>query len=208
MWTQFFQIFVTLLIVIDPIGIVPLFISATGQIPETNRKKIIIQEIKIAAAVMIVFIVAGRFLLSLMGISTGAFYLAGGAMFFLISIDMLFGQPKRAKTSQEEAPEDYASVAVFPLAIPMISGPGTITTLIMFSSNIKSYPLSIVMLLSAIIPILILAYIAMRSSGLILKMLGKTGVSVIERIMGLILSGLAVQFILEGLHKTGILITH
>ncbi|HQG39374.1 MAG TPA: MarC family protein, partial [Spirochaetales bacterium] len=97
--------------------------------------------------------------------------------------------------------------AVFPLAIPMISGPGTITTLMMFSANITSYPLSIIMLVGAIIPILVLAYVAMKSSGLILKVLGKTGVSVIERIMGLILSGLAVQFILEGLHKTGILIS-
>ncbi len=207
MWKQFFQIFVTLLIVIDPIGIVPLFISATGQMPEANRKKIIRQAIQIAAAVMIVFIIAGRFLLSLMGISVGAFYLAGGAMFFLIAIDMLFGQPKRAKTSSEEMLEDYSSIAVFPLAIPMISGPGTITTLMMFSANITSYPLSIVMLIGAIIPILLLAFLAMKSSGLILKMLGKTGVSVIERIMGLILSGLAVQFILEGLHKTGILVS-
>ncbi|HON89715.1 MAG TPA: MarC family protein [Spirochaetia bacterium] len=207
MLKQFFQIFVTLLIVIDPIGIVPLFISATGQLPLEKRNKIIKQAIQIAAAVMIVFIVAGRFLLSLMGITVGAFYLAGGAMFFLIAIDMLFGQPKRAKTSNEEMLEDYASIAVFPLAIPMISGPGTITTLMMFSANITSYPLSIIMLVGAIIPILVLAYVAMKSSGLILKVLGKTGVSVIERIMGLILSGLAVQFILEGLHKTGILIS-
>ena len=207
MWKQFFQIFVTLLIVIDPIGIVPLFISVTGQMPETNQRKIIRQAIQIAAAVMLVFIIAGRFLLMLMGISVGAFYLAGGTMFFLIAIDMLFGQPKRAKTSSDEILEDYASVAVFPLAIPMISGPGTITTLMMFSANSTSYPLSIAMLIGAIIPILLLAFLAMRSSGLILRVLGKTGVSVIERIMGLILSGLAVQFILEGLHKTGILIS-
>lgn len=205
MIAYYFQIFITLLIVIDPIGLVPLFISATAQMSDMERKKTMRQSIQVALVVMLVFIVAGRFILSLLGISVGAFYLAGGALFFLISIDMLFGQPKRAKLSTEEAAEDYAAVAVFPLAIPMISGPGTITTLIMFSAKGSSYLLSIAMLVGAIIPILILAFLAMKSSGLILKLLGKTGVSVLERIMGLILSGLAVQFIIEGLHKTGIL---
>ncbi len=159
MVAQFFQIFITLLIVIDPIGLVPLFISATAQMTEQERAKTMKQSIRVAAVVMLVFITAGRFILSLLGISVGAFYLEGGALFFLISIDMLFGQPKRAKLSPEEAAEDYAAVAVFPLAIPMISGPGTITTLIMFSSNSSSYLLSIAMLVGAVLLILILAFL-------------------------------------------------
>ena len=204
MLNTFLQIFFTVFIVIDPVGIVPLFISTTGRMSESEKRRTIWTAASVAFIVMSVFILAGRFILSFFGIAPGSFYIAGGVLFFLISVDMLFGQPKRTKTSKGEG-EDSSSVAVFPLAIPMISGPGTITTLMLFSSDATSYLEVTLMLFGAILISLVAVVLAMFSSKYILKVLGKTGVSVVERIMGLILSGLAVQFVYNGLLKLGIL---
>ncbi len=200
----YMQMFFTILIVVDPVGIVPLFLSATSHLSEAERRKAMRLSIIVSAVVMSVFAVGGRFILSFFGISPGAFYVAGGVMFFLISVDMLFGQAKRSKKSSEEEDEDFSSVAVFPLAIPMISGPGTITTIMLFTSGSTPWLTASALGIAAIVPVLVIMYLAMRSSGLILRALGKTGVSVVERMMGLILSGLSIQFVYDGLQKLGI----
>ena len=118
---------------------------------------------------------------------------------------MLFGQRKRSKTSDQESEEDSSSIAVFPLAIPMIAGPGAVTTIILYSTGTADWLSITLLLFAAIIPVLLVEYLAMRGSGLILRILGKTGVSVVERMMGLILSGLAIQFVYDGLLKLGLL---
>ncbi len=205
MLNTFLQIFLTVFIVIDPIGIVPLFISATNRMTEAQKKRTIWKAVAVAFAVLGIFTLAGRFILSFFGISPGSFYVAGGTLFFLISIDMLFGQPKRTKTSKEEEEEDSSSVAVFPLAIPMIAGPGTITTLMLYSADAPSYLTITLLLFGAIVLSLAGVTLAMFSSRIVLRILGRTGVSVVERMMGLVLSGLAIQFVYDGLVKLGIL---
>lgn len=206
MLALYFQMFFTILIVVDPIGIVPLFLSATSHLGQAERRAVMRKAVAVAGFILSVFIVAGRFILSFFGISPGAFYIAGGVMFFLISLDMLFGQPKRSKTSSQESEEDTSSVAVFPLAIPMIAGPGAVTTIMLYSTGAGDWLTITGLLFAALVPILAVEFIAMRSSGFILKLLGKTGVSVVERMMGLVLSGLAVQFVYDGLVKLGILV--
>lgn len=205
MLNTFLQIFLTVFIVIDPIGIVPLFISATNRMTEAQKKRTIWKAVAVAFVVLGIFTLAGRFILSFFGISPGSFYVAGGTLFFLISIDMLFGQPKRTKTSKEEEDEDSSSVAVFPLAIPMIAGPGTITTLMLYSADAPSYLTITLLLFGAIVLSLAGVTAAMFSSRIVLRILGRTGVSVVERMMGLVLSGLAIQFVYDGLVKLGIL---
>jgi len=205
MLNTFLQIFLTVFIVIDPIGIVPLFISATNRMTEAQKKRTIWKAVAVAFVVLGIFTLAGRFILSFFGISPGSFYVAGGTLFFLISIDMLFGQPKRTKTSKEEEEEDSSSVAVFPLAIPMIAGPGTITTLMLYSADAPSYLTITLLLFGAIVLSLAGVTLAMFSSRIVLRILGRTGVSVVERMMGLVLSGLAIQFVYDGLVKLGIL---
>jgi multiple antibiotic resistance protein len=204
MLSLYLQLFFTTFIVVDPIGIVPLFLSTVSHLPPEERRKVAFEASIVAFIVLSVFILAGRFILSFFGISPGAFYVAGGILFFLISIDMLFGRPKRSKTSSEETEEDSASLAVFPLAIPMISGPGAITTIMLYSTDAQSWSAITLLLFAAVGPVLALEYLAMRSSGLILKALGNTGVSVVERMMGLILSGLSIQFVFDGLVKLGL----
>lgn len=204
MIATYLQMFFTILIVVDPIGIVPLFLSATGHMDQAERRRAMRLSVTVAAVVMVVFAVGGRFILSFFGISPGAFYVAGGIMFFLIALEMLFGQPKRSKKSAEETDQDSSSVAVFPLAIPMIAGPGTVTTIMLYGSGPGTWLLSTGLLMASILPVLLLAFLAMRSSGLILRLLGKTGVSVVERMMGLVLSGLSIQFVFDGLQKLGV----
>ena len=190
---------------VDPIGIVPLFLSTTSHLAERERCRVRRKAVMVAGFILSVFILAGRFILGFFGISPGAFYISGGAMFFLISLDMLFGQRKRSKTSDQESEEDTSSIAVFPLAIPMIAGPGAVTTIILYSTGSQDFLTMTALLFAAIIPILAVEFLAMRGSGLILRILGKTGVSVVERMMGLVLSGLAIQFVYDGLIKLGIL---
>lgn len=202
----YFQMFFTILIVVDPIGIVPLFLSKTSHLGQAERRAVMRKAVAVAGFILSVFIIAGRFILSFFGISPGAFYIAGGVMFFLISLDMLFGQPKRSKTSKEESEEDSSSLAVFPLAIPMIAGPGAVTTIMLYSTGAGDWLTITGLLFAALVPILAVEFVAMRSSGFILRILGKTGVSVVERMMGLVLSGLAVQFVYDGLVKLGILV--
>ncbi len=205
MIAQFLQIALTIVIIIDPIGIVPLFISSTGHLDPRRKRATIRKAISVAAVVLAVFILAGRYILSFFAISPGAFYIAGGIVFFMISLDMLLGQKKRTKTSAEEqADEEHLEVAVFPLAIPMIAGPGTITTLMLYSAGTGEHLAMTAMLFGAVALALVLVWAAMRSSAVILRVLGKTGVSVIERMMGLVLSGLAVQFVYDGLEKLGL----
>jgi multiple antibiotic resistance protein len=205
MLATYLQIFFTILIVVDPIGIVPLFLSATAHLDRGARRLVMRKAILVAGFILAVFILAGRFILTFFGISPGAFYIAGGAMFFLISLDMLFGQRKRSKTSDQESEEDSSSIAVFPLAIPMIAGPGAVTTIMLYSTGSGDWLTMTLLLFAALVPILLVEYLAMRGSGFILRILGKTGVSVVERMMGLILSGLAIQFVYDGLVKLEIL---
>ncbi|MBN1243552.1 MAG: MarC family protein [Spirochaetales bacterium] len=205
MLAQFFQMALTIVIIIDPIGIVPLFISSTGHLDPRRKRATIRKAISVAAVVLSLFILAGRSILSFFAISPGAFYIAGGIVFFMISLDMLLGQKKRSKTSDaEHADEEHLEVAVFPLAIPMIAGPGTITTLMLYTAGAREHLSVIPMLFGAVALALALVWAAMRASSFLLRVLGKTGVSVIERIMGLVLSGLAVQFVYDGLEKLGL----
>lgn len=201
----FLQMLLTSLVVIDPLGAVPLFISIAGDLSPGAKRRTIRTAILVSFIVLAVFILLGRFILRFFGIQPGSFYVAGGVLFFLIAIDMLFGQPKRARTSSEEGGDDASSsIAVFPLAIPYIAGPGMITTIMLYAAG-DYEPWSTTLLLFAAIAIALgLMYASLSASAIVLRVLGKTGVSVIERVMGLLLSGLSVQFVYEGLAKLGL----
>jgi len=214
----FLQILLTSLVVIDPLGAVPLFISLTGDFTPQQKQKTIKTAIITSFIVLTLFILGGRIILNYLGIKPGSFYVAGGILFFMIALDMLFGQTKRTKTSKEEEQdveqseqeieEAHKSVAVFPLAIPYISGPGMITTIMLYSADSQNFLLTTGMLFGAVILALVAMWAVLSASTIILKWLGKTGVSVIERIMGLLLSGLAVQFVFDGLTKLGVFAAH
>ncbi|QQO09555.1 MarC family protein [Breznakiella homolactica] len=213
MLATFLPIFFTMFIVIDPIGLVPMYLGLTSHTDPALKGQIIRKALLSAFLVLGLFIIAGKWILGLLHIEAGSFFIAGGIMLFIVSLEMLFGRPSRTKVSRKEMPqetqreedgEEGASVAIFPLAIPMMAGPGAITTIILFTSSEHEPVSMMVMLFVCLIIILTITGIAFKASDIILKYLGKTGVSVIERIMGLLLSGLSVQFVYDGMVKLGI----
>ncbi|MDR2181174.1 MAG: MarC family protein [Treponema sp.] len=207
MLSLFLPVFFTIFIVIDPIGIVPLYMGLSSYLSPRERKKVVNKAVIIAFIVQSVFVFLGKWILTLLQIEPGAFFIAGGIMLFMVSLEMLFGKPSRSKISAKEGADNDEghSVAIFPLAIPMLSGPGAITAIILFTGSGEA-PLSMMIaLLVSIALTLAVAWLSLRSSGLILKVLGKTGVSVVERIIGLILSGLSVQFVYNGIIRLALI---
>jgi multiple antibiotic resistance protein len=198
-------VFVAVFIVVDPLGIVPVFISLTPGFSPAKRNKAILTSIVIAFAVLCLFALTGNIILRLLGIQPGAFFIAGGVLLFIVSIDLLFGRPSRTKISSEGTELERDDIAVFPLAIPMLAGPGTITTILLYVSGEGTGGYTLPMLIVSIALALGAAGVTMRLSSYFLKVLGRTGVSVIERIMGILLSGLSVQFVYDGLLKLGII---
>ncbi|MDR3145056.1 MAG: MarC family protein [Treponema sp.] len=201
----FFQILLTVLIVMDPFGIIPSFLVITASCDRNARNRIILRSILIAGLVMGIFLLAGRFILDFFGIKPGAFYISGGILFFLIAFEMISSKPKTNRippAGEEESPGTF--VALFPLAIPMIAGPGLLTVIMTYVSGGGNWLSSVLPLFFALLIGLACMYLVLRLSALILRILGTTGIFVMEKIMGLILAGFAVQLIYNGLLSLGI----
>jgi len=214
MLSDFLRILFTVLLVMDPIGIIPLFLSVTSQYDEKTKKSIILKAVFFAGLVLLVFVLTGKFLLEFFGIMPGSFNISGGILFFLIAFGMIYSKPKLSASipKKKPGPEDPetddhtgVSIALFPLAIPFIAGPGLLTVIIMFVTRGDSWLYSAGILLSAIIIGLIVMFIILRSSSLVLKFFGSMGIFIMEKIMGLILAGFSVQLVYDGMVTLGII---
>ncbi|MDR1307386.1 MAG: MarC family protein [Treponema sp.] len=222
MTADFLRILFTVLLVMDPIGIVPQFLSVTARYDKPTRNRVILKAVLIAGVVLVVFLLAGKLLLDFFGIMPGAFYISGGILFFLIAFQMIYSKPGNRSIPQEPpldsarsagqenegsppSPADsHVSTAVFPLAIPLIAGPGLLTVIIMFVTAGPGWLYSVSLLFPAILISLGVAFVVLRCSTLLLNFLGIMGIMIMEKIMGLILAGFAVQFIYNGLVELGI----
>jgi multiple antibiotic resistance protein len=197
----------TAITIIDPIGMIPMTLGATARMSAQRRNQIVDQAVLVAAGVILFMGVVGRVLLDYLGITLPAFMIAGGILLFLISIDMLFARPTRAKRTEAEEREaaQAENPAVFPLAVPMIAGPGTIATVLLLVNLSRGdrYDLTIVALAYALA--LFVTWLCMRASTLLLRVIGTTGIHVVSRLLGIILAALAVQFVLNGLAQTPLL---
>ncbi|MDR1970883.1 MAG: MarC family protein [Treponema sp.] len=201
----FLQILLTVLIVMDPIGIIPYFLALTDSMDKKARNSVIVKSILFAALVLGVFLVGGKFILDFFAIKPGAFYISGGVLFFLIAFEMIYSKPRTTRvppSAEEESPGTF--VALFPLAIPMIAGPGLLTVIMTYVSSGDSWLYSVLLLLPALIIGLACMFAVLRASTFIHRILGVMGIFVMEKIMGLILSGFAVQLIYNGLVSLGI----
>jgi multiple antibiotic resistance protein len=201
----FFQILLTVLIVMDPFGIIPSFLTITASYDGKTRNRIIVKSILIAGLVMGIFLLGGKFILDFFGIQPGAFYISGGILFFLIAFEMIYSRPKTSRVPPAEEEPSGSFVALFPLAIPMIAGPGLLTVIMTYVSGDGHWFSSIPPLFFALIIGLGCMYLVLRLSVLILRVLGITGIFVMEKIMGLILAGFAVQLIYNGLLSLNII---
>lgn len=204
---EFLKVFFAFLIIMDPVGNIPSFLSVTSDKEPKIRAQILRSAIIIAGIVLLIFAVFGRFLLMFFGITPGAFYIAGGILVFIIGLEMIQSVPKRSRDTPDTSidPHDTAMLAVFPLAIPLTAGPGLITTVMLYVTS-KPMTLSYASLIVAALVLgLAVQYVCLRCSTIILRLIGTTGMFVLEKIMGLILSGMAIQLVYDGLVKLNIL---
>lgn len=208
---QLVTIFITFLIVIDPIGVAPIFSALTRGGSDTYRRRMAFKGAGIASAIMLLFVFTGDALLRFLGISLAAFRISGGALLFLLAIDMVFARPSglRSATVREQEEAQYKEdISVFPLAFPLLAGPGTLTTILLTTSGLhhQEQPLLFLGLLGVLLTIQLLTLLTLLLAPQLMKLLGETGANVIDRLLGLILAALAVQFMLEGL-RAGLLST-
>jgi len=205
-WKFALTAFATAFTIIDPIGMIPLTLAATVSMPPARRPKVVDQAVLVAGIVMLVMGAIGRPLLNYLGITLSAFLIAGGILLFLIAIDMLFARPTGAKRTAEEEREAAVAEnpAVFPLAIPMIAGPGTIATVMLLVNLARNDPGRILMVFVACAAVLFITWLFMRGATRFQHLIGTTGIHVVTRVLGIILAALAVQFVLNGLGGTHI----
>ncbi len=196
--------FATAFTIIDPIGMIPLTLGATARVSAKRRNQIIDQAVLVAAGIMLFMGLLGRALLGSLGITLPAFTIAGGVLLFLIAIDMLFARPTGAKRTEAEEREAAATEnpAVFPLAVPMIAGPGTIATVLLLVDLSHGDRANQTVVVAAYAIALFVTWVCMRGSSLLLRVISNTGIHVISRLLGIILAALAAQFVINGLMQT------
>lgn len=197
----FVKALVALFTVIDPIGLVPIVLSLTSGLPDEERGRVVTRAVVIAAIVLAGFGVAGHLIFSSLGVTSEAFSIAGGVLLFLIAIDMLFGRQSGARETAREARDARAreDVSVFPLAIPLIAGPGALVTTTLLIDNAQGQVTALAAVAVAAGLTLIAAWITMSISLPIQKRMGTTGILVLSRVLGMLLAAVAAQFILNGI---------
>lgn len=195
----FISAFVSLFVVVDPFGTAAVFAVLTGTMSGAEKRKIAIKAVLIAVSIMLIFSVVGRTLLEYMHISLPAFRVAGGLLLFVTAFRMIMGfhDPDQLN-SEKTAYKDRSDIAVFPLAIPMLAGPGVMTAVIMFSTAAHDM-ISHVQVTTAIVLVQIVALISLLGASKLSKFFGSTGNSIIARIMGILLAAMAVQFMADGI---------
>jgi multiple antibiotic resistance protein len=195
----FFQTFVLYFVVIDPLATAPLFLIVTQGLKLKNKLKIAFEATLIATLILIFFSILGNFILSYLQISLSAFTIAGGIILFLISLEMLFD--KRSQRKEDEIKESSAVTSIFPLAIPLLAGPAAITSVIVSVADMGKNLVSQAAGLLALILVMILTFISFYVVSKSSRVINKKVTSVISRVIGIILAGLSVQFILDGIQK-------
>lgn len=200
----FLSAFITFFVVIDPPGCAPIYASLTKDAGKAQIRAMAIRAVFVATLILLVFGLFGEQLLGALGISLDSFRIAGGIMLFLIAFDMVFEKrtERREARAQEiiETPE-VEDISVFPMAMPMIAGPGSIATLMLLMSKNEGLDRSLV-IFAAMGSVLLLTLIALLAAGPLMKFLGAKIEAVITRILGVLLSALAAQFVIDGLRAS------
>jgi multiple antibiotic resistance protein len=198
-----FYDFITLLAIVDPIQSSAMFATLTSGMTPREQLSIARRASLAAFIALVVFGFVGEWLLNALGVSFGSFRVAGGLLLLLVGINMVFA---RTAAKQDRPPEGSAAVpaddiAIFPLAIPMIAGPGALTTIVTLVSKRRSSPLEDALVVVIALVVILLTLLSMRLSGRLLKFFGTSGVSAVSRVMGIIVASISIQLIVNGLRQ-------
>lgn len=191
-------VFTSFFTLVNPIGAMPIFLSLTSQIEQKERVHTARKALFAAFMIIIVFAFAGQFLFRFFSIGVDAFRIAGGAIFFVMGFDMLNARLSKIKVKDEEVQQYVSNIAITPLAIPILCGPGAITNAIVLMEDAKTIAMKITFVVSVIV-VLGVAFIILASSSRLVKWLGQTGINVMMRLMGLIIMVIAVEFFFAGM---------
>ncbi|HLD14476.1 MAG TPA: MarC family protein [Burkholderiales bacterium] len=197
-----FDTFIILFVVVDPIGLAPMFAALTRDDTPRQRRRLALRGVLIAGGILVAFVVVGDALLRALGIGVPAFQIAGGVLLFLLAVDMLFARHSGLRSTTEREQREAAQrkdISVFPLAIPLIAGPGALTTVLLMVGEQGDNPAVIGATLVVVILVLAIALGSLLLSGRLLRLIGETGANVVSRVLGVILAALAAQYILDGL---------
>jgi len=192
---------VTLLVVVDPVGLVPTFIGITHGLSESLRREVAARAALIAGAILIGAVLIGNWLLATLAISLSAFRIAGGLLLFSIATEMVFGvRMRREGEVAEQAVEERArNIAAFPLAIPLMAGPGAITATVLLAGRAEDSLLLLALLIAVVALVAAACFLAFLSAGRLGRILGVTGNIVLSRLLGVLLAALAVQYVVDGI---------
>ncbi|WP_405406172.1 MarC family protein [Paracoccus sp. Ld10] len=195
--------FVTLFVVIDPIGLTPIFIALTPGQSGMERRRIGARSLIIAAVLLTLFGLTGDAILSAIGISISAFRIAGGLLLFLTALDMLFERRTERREGQAEGENHADDPSVFPLAMPLLAGPGALATMILLVGENRGLG-HVVMVHLMMLNVLGICMVLFALATPLARALGRTGVMVVTRLLGMLLAALSVQFVIDGLRGSGL----
>jgi multiple antibiotic resistance protein len=211
--------FVTILVVVDPPGVVPIFVALTKNEEPRGRRAILIRAVLIAFGVALFFLIAGRAVLAYLGVTVHAFSISGGILLFVAAMPMLFGQrgglqaPEGKEHGASEVTGEYRvptdsdaepavrsgnDISVFPLAMPLLSGPGTIATILLLTSQAGGDLQKLAAIGVAIAAVFLVSFVVLYLGGRLIGLVGEGGVHIATRVMGIVLAALAVQYVLNG----------
>ena len=189
--------FTTLFVVIDPIGLTPLFVALTKGANAQHRRGVAVRASLIGATILLAFALFGEAVLGFIGISMPAFQIAGGVLLFLTALDMLF---ERRTKRREDKVSDMPDPSVFPLATPLIAGPGAIATMILLMGQANS-TVDTLAVVAVALSVILIVFLFFLSAGFLERLLGHTGIEVATRLLGMLLAALSIQFMINGLNS-------
>lgn len=200
-YEQFINAFTTLVVTIDPPGLAPIFLGLTQGMTTLERRRTALRGTIIAFGILALFAVAGEAILNVMGISIGAFRIAGGLLLFAIAFEMIFNrrEARKQKSSETAVLEDHVhNLSVFPLALPLIAGPGAISATILLAGSFHE-PVDRMGLIAVIAFCIALVMLSLAVASRIDRFLGQSGRAILTRLLGVLLAALSVQFVIDGL---------
>ena len=205
----FVSAFVTFFVVIDPPGCAPIFAGLTTGASAAERRGMAVRAVFVAAIILVMFALFGEALLGALGVSLESFRIAGGIMLFLIALEMVF--EKRAERREDRAEKvkgtPEADIAIFPMAMPMIAGPGSIASVMLLMSQ-NDGPARTLVVLGALALILLLTLLALLLAGPLMRLVGARIEAVISRVLGVLLAALATQFVIDGIRASLVAVPH